>query len=391
MALQEKGGHKKQSPESEARTVALILTAMVWLVVAALCILLPPQSLEKPVTPVYQSISLKLAALEGGAASREPLSEAPVFQAVSPASTETLAKAPATTPTEASPLPEKVSAPAVATKPVEKVSTSTPVEHAPSQKSVLDTETSAGSSATSPVPSSAPANDSTRVPNVESFDEAAWEALFAEKGSRTYNTSPSAPASQAVSPALSSSLSGVAGTSSIVESTDSSSKVSVGGARVSSQTAGQVQAESQNLSQGTASALERIASVAEGGLGSASTGESKAVGTASGTVAPTSDTSENGTSMNLVGGGSRRLLEPQEPVIVISPQNQSYIKGSTEVTITFEITPEGLVLPGSIKITPESLVHGQVQAEIKSQIEKWRFQVAKGSGQVRFKYNIIKK
>lgn len=391
MALQEKGGHKKQSPESEARTVALILTAMVWLVVAALCILLPPQSLEKPVTPVYQSISLKLAALEGGAASREPLSEAPVSQAVSPASTETLAKAPATTPTEASPLPEKVSAPAVATKPVEKVSTSTPVEHAPSQKSVLDTETSAGSSATSPVPSSAPANDSTRVPNVESFDDAAWEALFAEKGSRTYNTSPSTPASQAVSPASSSSLSGVAGTSSIVESTDSSSKVSVGGAWVSSQTAGQVQAESQNLSQGTASALERIASVAEGGLGSASTGESKAVGTASGTVAPTSDTSENGTSMNLVGGGSRRLLEPQEPVIVISPQNQSYIKGSTEVTITFEITPEGLVLLGSIKITPESLVHGQVQAEIKSQIEKWRFQVAKGSGQVRFKYNIIKK
>ena len=395
MALQEKGGHKKQSPESEARTVALILTAMVWLVVAALCILLPPQSLEKPVAPVYQSISLKLAALEGGAASREPLSEAPVSQAVSPASTETLseaqAKAPATTPTEASPLPEKVPAPAVATKPVEKVSRSTPVEHAPSQKSVRGTETSAGSSATSPVPSSAPANDSTRVPNVESFDEAAWEALFAEKGSRTYNTSPSAPTSQAVSPVSSSSLSGVAGTSSIVESTDSSSKVSAGGAWVSSQRAGQVQAESQSLSQGTASALERIASVAEGGLGSASTGESKAVGTASGTVAPTSDTSENGTSMNLVGGGSRRLLEPQEPVIVISPQNQSYIKGSTEVTITFEITPEGLVLPGSIKITPESLVHGQVQAEIKSQIEKWRFQVAKGSGQVRFKYNIIKK
>ena len=95
--------------------------------------------------------------------------------------------------------------------------------------------------------------------------------------------------------------------------------------------------------------------------------------------------------MDLVGGGSRRLLEPQEPVIVISPQNQARIMGDTEVTITFEITPEGLVLPSSIKITPESLIPGQVQAEIKNQIEKWRFQVAKGSGQVRFKYNIIKK
>jgi hypothetical protein len=95
--------------------------------------------------------------------------------------------------------------------------------------------------------------------------------------------------------------------------------------------------------------------------------------------------------MNLVGGGSRRLLEPKEPVIVISEKNQSLIMGTIEVVITFEITPEGLVLPSSIKISPESLVHGQVQAEIKSQIEKWRFQVAQGSGQVRFKCNIIKK
>ena len=92
-----------------------------------------------------------------------------------------------------------------------------------------------------------------------------------------------------------------------------------------------------------------------------------------------------------MGGGRRLLLEPVEPVLWISRENQRLIPGSLEVTITFEITPEGVVQPGSIKITPESLVHNQVQEEIRAQIGKWRFQVAEGSGQVRFKYNIMKK
>ena len=141
--------------------------------------------------------------------------------------------------------------------------------------------------------------------------------------------------------------------------------------------------------------MERITSLAEGGVGLASTGETTSASQSAGTTAfqsaGTDLPSTMGAAMNLVGGGSRRLLEPKEPVIVISEKNQSLIMGTIEVAITFEITPEGLVLPSSIKISPESLVHGQVQAEIKSQIEKWRFQVAQGSGQVRFKCNIIKK
>ena len=393
MALQENGRLTKNSPESEARMVALILTAMVWLVVAALCILLPPLSSKEEPPQVYQSISLKLAALEGSTALLEPLSQALVSQAFSPDSTE----ASATTPTEASPLPEKSPAPAVAAK---------PAEQAPSQKTVLEAPASSAAKPEQKAPAPAP---SSAVKNLEvdSLDEAAWEALFAEKGSRTYNNSPSAtiPAAPAVasSSASSSSLSGVAGASSLVEAADSSSAAASQGAFASSQATNLAQGKAQSLSQSTASALEKIASVAEAGQGRAIDDEGSATASAqatraaaassasSGTVATPSASSGAGTSMNLVGGGSRRLLEPQEPVIVISSQNQSYIKGDTEVTITFEITPEGLVLPSSIKITPESLIPGQVQAEIKNQIEKWRFQVAKGSGQVRFKYNIIKK
>ena len=387
MALQENGRLTKNSPESEARMVALILTAMVWLVVAALCILLPPMSSKEEPPQVYQSISLKLAALEGSTALLEPLSQALVSQAFSPDSTE----ASATTPTEASPLPEKSPAPAVAAK---------PAEQAPSQKTVLEAPASSAAKPEQKAPAPAP---SSAVKNLEvdSLDEAAWEALFAEKGSRSYNNSPSAPipAAPAVasSSASSSSLSGVAGTSSLVEAADSSSAAASQGAFVSTQATNLAQGKAQSLSQSTASALEKIASVAEAGQGRAIANEGSATASAQATRAAAASSASSGTldvagtSMDLVGGGSRRLLEPQEPVLVISPQNQARIMGDTEVTITFEITPEGLVLPSSIKITPESLIPGQVQAEIKNQIEKWRFQVAKGSGQVRFKYNIIKK
>ena len=387
MALQENGRLTKNSPESEARMVALILTAMVWLVVAALCILLPPLSSKEEPPQVYQSISLKLAALEGSTALLEPLSQALVSQAFSPDSTEVSA----TTPTEASPLPEKSPAPAVATK---------PAEQAPSQKPVLEAPASSAKKPEQKAPAPAP---SSAVKNLEvdSLDEAAWEALFAEKGSRTYNNSPSAPipAAPAVasSSASSSSLSGVAGTSSLVEAADSSSAAASQGAFASSQATNLAQGKAQSLSQSTASALEKIASVAEAGQGRTAADEGSATASAQATRAAAASSASSGTldvagtSMDLVGGGSRRLLEPQEPVLVISPQNQARIMGDTEVTITFEITPEGLVLPSSIKITPESLIPGQVQAEIKNQIEKWRFQVAKGSGQVRFKYNIIKK
>ena len=398
MAQNGEGTAKKKSPESEAQIMALILTIMVWLVVAAFIILFPEKILKKQEPPVYQDISLRLSAVDGStfasvasATSSEaaPSSEeAPLEDLVSesavsvqpeeivtPVQPEVKAPLPVSAPPAETPKPVKTIPPqkAPASKPVESApwhSATKPVESAPVQKPVV--------SPAEPVASQSPSAPPVEPVDVEDMDDAAWEALFAEKGSRSYNTSSSSAVFSTSSPE-SSSLSGVAGS------------VEKEAIPALSQESEKNQSSASGLSQETAAALERITSLAEGGAGTATTGETTVTSQSAGMGANASLSSTIGTDMNLVGGGSRRLLEPKEPVIVISEKNQSLIIGSIEVTITFGITPEGLVLPSSIKITPESLVHGEVQAEIKSQIEKWRFQVAQSSGQVRFKYNIIKK
>lgn len=389
MAQNGEGTAKKKSPESEAQIMALILTIMVWLVVAAFIILFPEKILKKQEPPVYQDISLRLSAVDGStfasvasATSSEaaPSSEeAPLEDLVSESAVsvqpEVKAPLPVSAPPAETPKPVKTIPPqkAPASKPVESApwhSATKPVESAPVQKPVV--------SPAEPVASQSPSAPPVEPVDVEAMDDAAWEALFAEKGSRSYNTSSSSTVFPTSSPE-SSSLSGVAGS------------VEKEAIPALSQESEKNQSSASGLSQETAAALERITSLAEGGAGTATTGETTVTSQSAGMGANASLSSTIGTDMNLVGGGSRRLLEPKEPVIVISEKNQSLIIGSIEVTITFGITPEGLVLPSSIKITPESLVHGEVQAEIKSQIEKWRFQVAQSSGQVRFKYNIIKK
>ena len=401
MAQKGADGTKKKSPESEAQIMALILTSMVWLVVAAFIILFPEKILKKQEPPVYQDISLRLSAVDGStfasvasatssevAPLEEVVSEAAVSaqpeESVAPVEPEVTAPlpvsgTPAETPKPVKPAPVET---APSSKPVEKA----PVQKAPSSKPLeTDPVQKPAMSPAEPVASQSPSAPPVEPVVIEAMDDAAWEALFAEKGSRSYNTAPASAVSPSSSPAASSSLSGVAGS---VEKDAALSHESE-----------KNQSSASGLSQETAAALDRITSLAEGGAGIATTGETTTVshsaGTAvsqsAGTAADASLPSTIGTDMNLVGGGSRRLLEPKEPVIIISEKNQSLIMGTTGVTITFDITPEGLVLPSSIKISPEALVPGPVQSEIKSQIEKWRFQVAQGSGQVRFKYNIIKK
>lgn len=411
MAQKGADGTKKKSPESEAQIMALILTSMVWLVVAAFIILFPEKILKNQEPSVYQDISLRLSAVDGStfasvasATSSEvaPLEEvvseaavsaqpegsvdpvepevtAPLPVSGTPAETPKPVKpapevtAPSSKPVEKAPVQKAPSSKPVESVPVEKTPPSKPLETAPVQKPAM--------SPAEPVASQSPSAPPVEPVDIEAMDDTAWEALFAEKGSRSYNTTPSPAVSPTSSPATSSNLSGVAGS---VEKDAALAHESE-----------KNQSSASGLSQETAAALERITSLAEGGVGLAPTGETTATTQSAGTTvlqsAGTAQPSTTGTDMNLVGGGSRRLLEPKEPVIVISEKNQSLIMGTIEVAITFEITPEGLVLPSSIKISPEALVPGPVQAEIKSQIEKWRFQVAQGSGQVRFKCNIIKK
>ena len=381
MAQKVADGTKKKSPESEAQIMALILTVMVWLVVAAFIILFPGKILQNQEPQVYQDISLRLSAVDGNSftsGASAPSSEAaPLEEVVSESAVSALPEermAPVQ-PEVKAPLPVSGTPKPVEGAPVKKTPSAKPVEGAPVKKPAV--------SPAEPVATQSPSAPSVEPVDVAAMDDAEWEALFAEKGSRSYNTAPASAVSPNASSSVSSSLSGVAGS------------VEKEGASALAHESEKNQSSASGLSQETAAALERITSLAEGGVGLASPGETTSVSQSAGTTAfqsaGTDLPSTMGAAMNLVGGGSRRLLEPKEPVIVISEKNQSLIMGTIEVAITFEITPEGLVLPSSIKISPESLVHGQVQAEIKSLIEKWRFQVAQGSGQVRFKCNIIKK
>ncbi len=350
------------SPEPEARSwpLALLLTALLWAGAAAVLILLPyPQSEEGADRTLYQSISLQLVPWEGGGADREG-------SAVS----ESAGAAPAD------------SAPA---QPVAKASSvPEPSPSAPARRPTAvmsSTPTSPPSSVQDLAGPGAPPSDRREEPAPAPLDPAtldldAWESLFAQGDGRSYRSSAQAVAEGQPSygpvSVPSSSLSGVAAATGAGDA----------GAAVSSTTDGHSQADGP-----TAETSDAIASIAQAAL---ATGEAGG-GARGGKVGKMGSGSSGGTDMELAGGGTRLLLEPAQPVIHISQENRRYIPGSLEVTISLTVSPEGLVLPGSIKITPESLIHPQVQGEIRAQIGKWRFQSAEGSGQVSFKYNIIKK
>ena len=56
---------RKKSPEGTSRSMAVLLTMLVWVVAFSVAVLLPPELLEKPSKPVYQRISLTLSPLSG--------------------------------------------------------------------------------------------------------------------------------------------------------------------------------------------------------------------------------------------------------------------------------------------------------------------------------------
>ncbi|MBR2362294.1 MAG: hypothetical protein IKA80_06575 [Spirochaetaceae bacterium] len=381
---------RKKSPEGTSRSMAVLLTMLVWVVAFSVAVLLPPELLEKPSKPVYQRISLTLAPLSGisqlaSAGQMDPAAGIPV-----PEDTEEVPGSSSVS--EGSAAEEILSSPMSSvvptTNPPVKKQASSSTQQAPNVSepvaAAVPSRTTAPA-ASSPVASSPPPAASPSMPaaapspdqepvDPSSFDQAAWEALFGEN-STSYTFSPESGKPPAVPLDSTSSLSGVAATGS----------PSVSGGTTSSSALPKEAA--QPVAAGTTESLSRIATAAAGDYYRAgSEGQNWEIG--SGT---SEEESSTGAHLELVGGGRRRLLEPGEPVILISRENQRLIPGSLEVTITFEITPEGVVQPGSIKITPESLVHQQVQEEIRAQIGKWRFQVAEGSGQVRFKYNIMKK
>ena len=358
----------KKTLEGDSQLLALVITFVLWLVALAIVFFVPLDFLKEESEPVYQGISLVLAP-------------------VSPASSQSLSPAASKSPTqELARIPSEESAPAASKSPTQDLT------RAPSEESTPAAAPVASVPVQEPVPTvtdpaatgffpTAPETtaESTEPVDVDSLDEADWEALFAQGGSKSYSTTNKKTVPEQKVSSGSASLSGSAATTS-----PSSSSAATG--TTSSSTSQNPGTGEQFLSQDTESALGRIDTAASGERNS-----SPASGIAASGSGGMGAGTLSATAMPLVGGGVRQLLYPSEPVITISERNQSLVPGSVEVSIVLDISPQGLVLPNSIKITPESLVHPLVQSEIKEQIGKWRFQAAEGSGQVHFKYNIMKK
>ena len=323
----------KKTLEGDSQLLALVITFVLWLVALAIVFFVPLDFPKEESEPVYQGISLVLAP-------------------VSPASSQSLSPAASKSPTqELARAPSEESTPAAA-----------PVASVPVQEPVpMVTDPAAtGFFPTAPETTA----ESTEPVDVDSLDEAEWEALFAQGGSKTYSTTNKKTVPEQKVSSSSASLSGSAATTS-----PSSNSAATG--TTSSSTSQNPRTGEQFLSQDTESALGRIDTAASGERNS-----SPASGIAASGSGGMGAGTLSATAMPLVGGGVRQLLYPSEPVITISERNQSLVPGSVEVSIVLDISPQGLVLPNSIKITPESLVHPLVQSEIKEQIGKWRFQAA---------------
>ncbi len=78
-------------------------------------------------------------------------------------------------------------------------------------------------------------------------------------------------------------------------------------------------------------------------------------------------------SIKMSDGKSRELLYPKNPVIFISEENAKLVDETKKVIVRFKVRADGTVPLTGISIVPSSLLPPQIQAEIKEQIQFWRF------------------
>lgn len=86
-----------------------------------------------------------------------------------------------------------------------------------------------------------------------------------------------------------------------------------------------------------------------------------------------SQSAEGKVSIKMSDGKTRELLYPRNPVIFISEENSRLVDETKKVIVRFKIFADGTVPLTGISIVPSSLLPPQIQAEIKEQIQLWRF------------------
>ncbi|WP_149555041.1 hypothetical protein [Treponema pectinovorum] len=138
----------------------------------------------------------------------------------------------------------------------------------------------------------------------------------------------------------------------------------------------------KNVSSSTSAALKNIASSSyssTAGNGVTSTSNIKTASSPDGKIA-----------LVMSDGTSRTLLEPEKPVINLSPAASATISATVELNISFTVNPDGRVLVNSIKI-PSALTSALVRREIEEQISRWRFTADSDSATAFFTHRIVKR
>ncbi len=366
----------------ESRKMGFIGTVIVWFIFVMCAVLIHPAPRTEP---EYETVRITLAPLPAAPSlpAETSLPETPPAKTERPAAAETAASA--TSPAAVQSVSESAAARTEpAARPSSPATQSAATSSAASASAVQPARQELVKSVEELMAESAAARPKTTA------DAVNWDELFADGASVSEVSGGGTAAVNTAQTARIDPLSGRAAEAGRDQ-----------GAAVQN-TADSRRREDSSVSEGTQNALERIVTAswydprsASGAVDYAVTADTASEAAAgSGTSAGNGSGAESGSGrirIALTDGSLRTLLEPEKPVITISAANERYIDASREVSISFSIQPSGAVSPGSIRITPSSLLHQLVEDEIKAQIAKWRFQEAASSGQVSFKYNIIKR
>lgn len=185
-------------------------------------------------------------------------------------------------------------------------------------------------------------------------------------------------------------LSGSAGTAASREKTSAAVSQS---SQENAQTKSKVSGETGDL-------LAKIGTQKAAFSSSSSAGENSRASSASNADA-SSSAQKSSFSASIAGSGEinvktqdgkpRKLLDPANPVLTISKQNEKLIDSSRKLNVEFTVLPDGNVLPSSIRFSPAALLPPQIQTELSAQLVRWRFEPGSGNGQASFIYSINKR
>ena len=348
------------SPHITSMLISSIATLICWIIFCVLCFVVK----FKPAVPEYKEIQIVLSSTpteqkvaeeqstvqESAAAAFENASAVPVNQT---AVAEAL-EAPAVEKTTTPELP----------KPVE-----TPKETPAPAK----TQTTATKTQTTPTKKETPADKKVSYELVKSVEEQMAEQMSAKKTTTVpdwWNDDTSETEQQ------------TAVTQTPGKVTTQSGMTGSAGQTTTQQT--QTKTSSQNKAQDTTPAVSGSTSDALKSIQN-TTGAPVSGGSATGS----SDVQKFSSDLDITwNGGAARKAKGSLSINLTT--GSSIKEKKTTVKIEFIVGEDGYVTPGSVKITPESLLPEEVRKEVISQINLWRFNEGVSRSIATFEYTIIK-